>query len=74
MDSITRELVAVGATVTANCIPCLNFHYDKAVGAGATVDEIKAAIDVGRMVRRGAAQSWDKEADNLIGAAQEDTI
>lgn len=71
MDEMIKELVAVGAAVTANCSPCLNYHYRKALDLGASNDEIKEAVEVGRMVRRGAARSWDKEADKIFGIEQE---
>lgn len=74
MDSMIKELIAVGAAATANCVPCLEFHYKKALELGASNDEIKEAIEVGRMVRRGAARSWDKEANKLIGAVPENEI
>ena len=66
MNEMIKKLIAIGAATTANCVPCLNFHYKKALELGATNDDIKEAIDVGRMVRRGAARSWDKEAKSLL--------
>jgi len=71
MKERIKELIAVGAATTANCVPCLNYHYQKALALGATNDDIKEAIEVGRMVRRGAARAWDKEADELIDSMQE---
>ena len=71
MNEMIKELIAVGAATTANCVPCLNYHYQKALELGATNDDSKEAIDVGRIVRRGAARSWDKEANELIGSMQE---
>jgi AhpD family alkylhydroperoxidase len=71
MDEKLKELIAIGAATTANCIPCLKFHHEKASEIGATVDEINQAIEVGRMVRRGAARAWDKEAEQLLGGSQE---
>ena len=35
LDTRIRELIAVGASVTANCQSCLQYHADKAFGAGA---------------------------------------
>jgi AhpD family alkylhydroperoxidase len=67
MEQKFRELIAIGAATTANCIPCLDFHFKKARDLDATMDEIEEAIEVGRMVRRGAARSWDKEAAKLMG-------
>lgn len=53
------ELVAVGASITANCQPCLQSHVRKALGAGASPEEVAAAIEVGNRVRKGAAAKMD---------------
>lgn len=68
MNIKTKELIAIGASVTANCVPCLRFHLQEARKAGATPDEIQTAVGVGRMVRKGAAGKWDEEADTLLGS------
>ena len=68
METKIKELIAIGASVTANCIPCLRFHLQQARKAGATPDEIQKAVGVGRMVRKGAAGKWDEEAESLLGA------
>ncbi len=57
MDTKTKELIAIGASVTANCVPCLQFHLAKA----------QEAVRVGRIVRKGAAGKWDEEAKTVIG-------
>lgn len=67
MEPKIKELIAIGASVTANCVPCLRFHLQQARKAGATPDEIQKAVGVGRMVRKGAAGKWDEEADALLG-------
>ncbi|MES0372257.1 MAG: carboxymuconolactone decarboxylase family protein [Mariprofundaceae bacterium] len=66
MDIKMKELIAIGASVTANCVPCLTFHVTTAREAGVSDGEIKQAIDVGRMVRKGAAHKWDEEADLML--------
>jgi AhpD family alkylhydroperoxidase len=68
METKIKELIAIGASVTANCVPCLRFHLQQARKAGATPDEIQKAVAVGRMVRKGAASTWDEEAESLLGA------
>ena len=68
LDTRTKELVAIGAAVTANCVPCLRFHLQKAREAEVEEAEIRDAINVGRMVRKGAAGKWDEEAAALLGA------
>jgi len=55
MDERTSVLVAIGASVTANCKPCVEFHAKKAREMGLKEDEIQEAIDVGLMVKRGSA-------------------
>lgn len=65
MDAKTIELIAIGASVTSNCVPCYKYHYEKACAAGATEKEIQKAISVGRMVRKGSANKWDSEVGNI---------
>lgn len=60
-----KELVAVGASITANCQPCLQYHTDKALQSGATPQEIEAAIGVGKQVRKGASAKMDTFASEV---------
>jgi len=66
MDNKTKELIAIGAAVTANCVPCFKFHFAKALEENASHDEIREAVRVGRMVRKGAAKTWDDEIGSLL--------
>ena len=43
MDNKTKELIAIGAAVTANCVPCFKFHFAKAREEEANDDEIREA-------------------------------
>lgn len=67
LDEKTLELIAVGATITANCQPCLEFHVRKARDAGAGEAEIAAAIEAGREVRAGAGARMDRHVAEAIG-------
>jgi AhpD family alkylhydroperoxidase len=67
MDKKIQELIAVGASVTANCVPCFKFHFANARKESATDDDIREAVRVGRMVRKGAAKNWDKEIEAWTG-------
>ena len=58
-NSRIKELVAVGASITANCQSCLQYHTDKALEFGATPGEIAAAIETGKQVRKGAHTEMD---------------
>ena len=65
LDKRIEELIAVGASVTANCQPCLQYHVDKALEDGASDLEIAQAIEIATMVRKGAAAKMDKFASNM---------
>ena len=65
LDNRIGELIAVGASVTANCQPCLQCHVRKALESGANEQEIAEAIEISRMVRKGAASNMDKFAASL---------
>ncbi len=65
LDNRTTELVAIGASITANCLSCVEYHVGKAVEYGVDEQEIAQAIDVGKMVRKGAAGKMDKLVESL---------
>ena len=60
IDDKVKELIAIGASVSANCHPCIQYHVDKARELAIDEDEIRQAIEVGQMVRKGAAGEMDK--------------
>ena len=65
LDNRIGELVAVGASITANCQPCLQYHARKALESGADEQEVADAVEIGRLVRKGAASKMDKFAAGL---------
>ncbi|WXG45194.1 MAG: carboxymuconolactone decarboxylase family protein [Candidatus Atabeyarchaeum deiterrae] len=67
MEDKTKLLIAVGASVTANCQPCLKTAVTEAQGAGVEKKEILEAIAIGRVVRKGAFGKMDKFASTLTG-------
>ncbi|GFO66322.1 carboxymuconolactone decarboxylase family protein [Geomonas paludis] len=62
LDDRIKELIAIGASITANCQPCLDYHTEKAREYGADDQDIHEAIQIGKTVRRGAAAKMDKYA------------
>ena len=68
MDEPTKELVAIGASVAANCYPCMKHHLVKCEELGVDGTEIRAAAEVGMMVNRGAASNTRKFVAELLGA------
>jgi AhpD family alkylhydroperoxidase len=65
LDNRILRLIAVGASVTANCQPCLQINVAKALESGANQQEIAEAIVVGKMVRKGAASKMDNFITSL---------
>ena len=63
-DRIT-ELIAIGASITANCQPCLQLHVEKALTSGATSQEVTAAMEIGHRVRKGAAAKMEAFATTV---------
>ena len=59
------RLIAVGASITANCLPCLQTNVTKALETGAGEQEITEAIEVGKRVRHGAASKMDEFISSL---------
>ena len=60
LDERTMRLIAVGASITANCQPCLQTNMTHALQEGISEEEIAEAIEVGKRVRAGAASKMDK--------------
>jgi AhpD family alkylhydroperoxidase len=62
MDTKIKELIAIGA----GCEPCLKVHIGGAKEAGATEEEIRIAVRVGQVVRKGAASKMDEAAKRML--------
>jgi AhpD family alkylhydroperoxidase len=60
LDDRIIRLIAVGASISANCQSCLETNASKALENGADEQEIAEAVAVGKMVREGAASKMDK--------------
>lgn len=60
LDDRIKALIAVGASITANCQPCLQSTMKMALESGADERGIAEAIEVGKRVRAGAASKMDK--------------
>jgi AhpD family alkylhydroperoxidase len=59
MDERIKRLIAIGASVGANCHPCVEYHLGKALEMGIDKTEISEAVDMAKVVRKGAASSLD---------------
>jgi len=60
LDANIKELIAIGASVSANCHPYIKYHIAKAREMKIDEAEIQQAVEVGQMVRKGAADQMDE--------------
>jgi AhpD family alkylhydroperoxidase len=54
MDAKLKELVFLGASVSAHCFPCLDYHLEQARKLGICEADIQESIQAGFMVMNGA--------------------
>jgi len=52
-----QELVALGAAIASNCVPCIEYHIPEARNAGLTDTQIKEAVKIADKVRRVPART-----------------
>ena len=69
LDERTRELVAVGASVAANCLPCLRYHAGQAEKLGLSRLEIGEAVELARRVKSRPAADMDQLIESLLANA-----
>ncbi len=60
LDLNIKELISIGASVSANCQPCVKCHVAQARKMKIDEEQIRQAIEVGKMVRKGAAGQMDE--------------
>jgi AhpD family alkylhydroperoxidase len=73
LDDRIRELIAVGASIAGNCLPCLRYHFTEAVKAGCTLEEIVEAIELSKMVKERPMNDIYNLADELLRRERENT-
>ena len=62
-----ENLIAIGAATAANCIPCFEHLYEKAINSGITLAEIKRASDIAGQVKKGAHIALTNSMYELVG-------
>jgi len=57
LDGKTKELIAVSNSVMADCTPCLEYHYKRAVNAGASREEIAESLAIALSISAGSKKA-----------------
>ena len=73
LDDRIRELIAVGASIAGNCLPCLRYHFTEAVKAGCTLEEIVEAIELSKMVKERPMNDIYNLADDFLRRERKNT-
>lgn len=60
------ELVALGAAVGGNCIPCLEWHFKKCIELGIPLNDVKEAIEMAKKVRQVPIKKMNDLVEILI--------
>lgn len=63
-----REIVAIGAAMGSNCIPCIEYHIPEARKAGLSDEELREAVALADKVRQVPARKVLEAADRLLKA------
>ena len=67
LQNKTEALIAIGAATAANCIPCFEHLYEKAINSGISLAEIKWAADIAAQVKNGAHIALKNCINEIIG-------
>lgn len=66
LDPKTIELAGISASIAGGCRPCLDFHFKKALEAGCNIDQVKEAIELGKMIKQRPITDIYEHAEKLI--------
>ena len=70
LEEKAENLIAIGAAAAANCIPCFEHLYEKAITSGISAAEIKRAADIAGLVKKGAHNAISNTIEELIGSEE----
>ncbi|TNH03629.1 carboxymuconolactone decarboxylase family protein [Testudinibacter sp. TR-2022] len=62
LDAKTRELIALAVAVTTRCESCIGVHAGEAIKAGASEEEVAAALATAIALNAGAAYTYSLRA------------
>lgn len=66
MDNKMKELVFLGASVSAHCFPCFDYHLEQARKLGICEAEIRESVRAGFMVMNGAGDKMREKIAETI--------
>jgi 4-carboxymuconolactone decarboxylase len=74
LNSRERELVALGAALASNCVPCIEYHIQEARNTGLSDAEIEEAINFADKIKQVPADKVRKAASRLLSTPESGPI
>lgn len=71
MDSKTEVMVALGAALGVNCIPCFDHLYTRSKEVGLTDEDVRQVSQIADKVKGGAAMFIKKAVAEVAGEPTE---
>lgn len=68
LDDKTIEIAGISASIAGGCRPCLDYHFKKALELGCTIDQIKEAVELGKMIKQRPINDIYEHAEKLMNA------
>ncbi|ABQ25579.1 carboxymuconolactone decarboxylase family protein [Geotalea uraniireducens] len=68
LNNRERELVAIGAALGSNCVPCIEYHIQQARKTGLSDAEIAEAIEFADKIKRVPAEKVLEAASRRLSA------
>ena len=70
LEEKIENLIALGAALASNCIPCFEHIYEKAITSGVSQAEIQRTSDIAEQVKKGAHMALSNTVSDLVGDNQ----
>ncbi len=67
-----KELIAVGAAISAGCQKCSDFHFKKVIEEGASSEEVNKAVTDATFVINSSKETMQRKAYSLMNIKRED--
>ena len=52
LDAKTIEIAGIAASIAGGGRPCLDYHFKKAIEIGCTIEQVKEAVELGKMIKQ----------------------
>ena len=66
LDAKTTELAAISASIAGGCLPCLIYHFKKALEIGCSLEQAREAVELGKMIKQKPIADIFEKAEKLI--------